>query len=185
MRQESLLIFDQTVPYSVRVSDRAQRLRVAVYADGSVVVTKPQQTTHEMMKHFVETKKIWIHKKLETNQTSPVPELQESSPEHFKAHKLEAFILARNKVKQWNQVYGFDYGDILIKPLKSRWGSCSSNGDLSFNYKLLFLPEKLQDYVIVHELCHLGQPNHSMGFWKLISKALPDYTELKKVIRTI
>lgn len=185
MKKESLLVLDQTIPYSIRISERAHRMRVAVYVDGDVVVTKPIGTTTEKLKKFVEAKKHWILKKLEANATTAITELQESSPEHFSDHENDAYKLVTEKVVEWNKILNYKYNDIAVKPLKSRWGSCSHNGSLSFNYKIIFLPEALQDYVIVHELCHLKQPNHSPKFWNLVANVLPGYSELKKRIRKI
>jgi len=185
MKRESLLVFDQTIHYTIRISERAQRLRVAVYADGDVVVTKPRKTSLELLKRFVESKKLWIQRKLEENKISPIQELQESSQEHFDQHKDRALELVKQKVNKWNNRYGYSFEEIAVKPLKSRWGSCSSKHNLSFNYKVIFLPEQLQDYVVVHEICHLKEQNHSQRFWRLVGKALPDYQDLNKFIKRI
>mgnify|MGYP001607235311 CR=1 FL=1 len=79
-----------------------------------------------------------------------------------------------------NKLYQFKIGRVSIKNHKSRWGSCSKKGNLNFNYKLALLPQELADYVIVHELCHLGEFNHSPKFWKLVARAIPNYKALKK-----
>ncbi len=183
MKKENLLVLDRTIPYSIRISERAQRMRVAVYIDGDVVVTKPIGTTTEKLKKFVEAKKHWILKKLEASTTTVLAELQENSQEHFSNHEDEAFKLVSKKVAKWNEKLNYKYGDIAVRQLKSRWGSCSHKGSLSFNYKILFLPESLQDYVIVHELCHLKQPNHSPKFWSLVAKTLPNYDHLRSSIK--
>ena len=87
------------------------------------------------------------------------------------------FILSR--LSYHNNFYNFKFNSVRIKNTKSRWGSCSTKKNLNFNYKLIFLPKELADYVIVHELCHLKQFNHSRAFWELVSKAIPDYKELR------
>lgn len=94
---------------------------------------------------------------------------------HYLAHKEAARELVHAKLQHWNQYYGYVYGRVSIKMVKTRWGSCSSNRNLNFNYKIMFLPEHLQDYIIVHELCHLEQMNHSPAFWALVAKTIPDY----------
>jgi hypothetical protein len=73
----------------------------------------------------------------------------------------------------------FNYNSVRVKKLKSRWGSCSSKGNLSFNYKLLYFKSKIIDYVIIHELCHLKEMNHSKRFWSLVESLFPDYKEWK------
>ena len=100
-------------------------------------------------------------------------------------NKDQVMALVLEKLEYYNTFYNFKYNRVSIKNQKTKWGSCSSLGNLNFNYKLLHLPQRLFDYVIVHELCHLGQMNHSKDFWQLVEKTFPDYevlrTELKKV----
>ena len=104
---------------------------------------------------------------------------------HYLKHKETARSLVLKKINYWNQFYGFSFNRVSIKRLKSRWGSCSSKGNLNFNYHILFLPDNLVDYVIVHELCHLGQMNHSKKFWTLVQKTLPDFAYRKENFKKI
>lgn len=85
----------------------------------------------------------------------------------------------------FNKVYGFKYGRVTIRNVKTRWGSCSKKGNLNFNYRIVFLPKELADYLVVHELCHLGEFNHSQKFWDLVAKAQPNYKKLRKELRKI
>jgi predicted metal-dependent hydrolase len=94
-------------------------------------------------------------------------------------YKEVARVLAKSRLAHYNTVYGFTINRVAIKNAKSRWGSCSKKGNLNFNYKIALLPLELADYVIVHELCHLGEFNHSPQFWKLVEKTLPNYKEIK------
>ena len=100
-------------------------------------------------------------------------------------HKESAKTFALSRLLYWNQYYNFKYGAIKIKSQTTRWGSCSSKGNLNFNYRIVLLPEHLADYLIVHELCHLGEFNHSQKFWNLVKKTIPDFAqrryELKKI----
>lgn len=94
---------------------------------------------------------------------------------------LRAHIHAR--LVYWSDVYGIAYGTVAIRKQKTRWGSCSRSGNLNFNYRLAFLPPQLRDYVIVHELCHVAEHNHSPRFWVLVARAFPDYAALRSQLR--
>jgi predicted metal-dependent hydrolase len=76
--------------------------------------------------------------------------------------------------------YNFSYNKVFIKNQRTRWGSCSSNRNLNFNYRIINLAPELQDYLIVHELCHLQEFNHGQAFWNLVGLQIPNY----KVVRT-
>ncbi|MEY4602352.1 MAG: hypothetical protein RL292_293 [Candidatus Parcubacteria bacterium] len=104
--------------------------------------------------------------------------------EQYLAYKEKARVLTTERLEHFNSFYRFKIGRISIKNTKTRWGSCSRKGNLNFNYKIALLPAHHADYIIVHELCHLGQFNHSKKFWALVEETIPDYlkihTELKK-----
>jgi len=96
---------------------------------------------------------------------------------HYAEHKEAARALVHTKLTHWNQFYNFTYHRVAIRNTRSRWGSCSSKGNLNFNYRILFLPPELQDYLIVHELCHLQEMNHAPQFWALVAQQIPDYQQ--------
>lgn len=98
-------------------------------------------------------------------------------------HKEEARKLALSRLEHFNQFYNFEYKTVRIKAQTTRWGSCSSKGNLNFNYKIALLPAYLSDYIIVHELCHLGEFNHSQNFWDLVGKTVPNYWELRAELK--
>lgn len=107
------------------------------------------------------------------------------SRKSFIEHKEGARILVRERLEHFNTVYNFKYNKIAIRNQRSRWGSCSKKGNLNFNYRIALLPEKLSDYIIVHELCHIGEFNHSQKFWDLVAKTVPDYCEKRAALRRI
>ena len=79
---------------------------------------------------------------------------------------------------------GVSYGRISIRHQKTKWGSCSSKGNLNFNCLLMLAPEAVRDYVVVHELCHRKQMNHSEAFWAEVERVLPRYREARKWLKT-
>lgn len=104
---------------------------------------------------------------------------------HYYEHREIAREQITARVEKWNQQYGFAYNRIAIKNHQRRWGSCSSLGNLNFNYKLILLPPHLLDYVVVHELCHLQELHHGTSFWDTVAVALPHYRELVQELRII
>jgi len=94
-----------------------------------------------------------------------------------------AKIFVLEKIKHFNNFYKFKINKVFIKNQKSRWGSCSSKGNLNFNYKIIYLRPELADYLIVHELCHLGELNHSKKFWALVEKTIPNYVKINKELK--
>lgn len=93
--------------------------------------------------------------------------------------KERALSYIPQKVKEFSEIYGFEYNLVRIKNLTSRWGSCSIKRNLTFNIKLMYFGTDVIDYVIVHELCHLQEMNHSKKFWNLVEKIIPNYQERK------
>ena len=87
------------------------------------------------------------------------------------------------RVAYYHQKTGGLYSKITVRDQQSRWGSCSSRGTLSFNYRLIFAPTEVLDYVVVHELCHLTHMNHSKDFWNMVERIMPDYRTHKKWLK--
>lgn len=105
--------------------------------------------------------------------------------EHYLLHKEAARELVLARLVHFNQHYGYTYKRVAIRNQRTRWGSCSSNGNLNFNYRIVFLPAHLADYIIVHELCHLRELNHAQAFWNLVALQCPEYKKRAAELRTI
>lgn len=97
----------------------------------------------------------------------------------------QARTLVENRISYFNKFYNFEINRIAIKNTRTRWGSCSSKKNLNFNYKIIYLKPELADYLIVHELCHLGQLNHSKKFWSLVFKTVPNHVKINKELKKI
>ncbi len=102
-----------------------------------------------------------------------------------KAERESARLLVQSRLLHFNQFYNFTYKKVFIRSQKTRWGSCSSKGNLNFNWRIIKLPSHLADYLIVHELCHLGEFNHSRKFWDLVAKTIPDYKKMRAELKII
>lgn len=181
--KKHIKLHDRKVSYTLRVSKRAQRLRLAVYCDGAFVVTAPRSLEFNLVEKFIIKKSQWVLDKIDYFSSFTNSLKVKNTKAEFLKYRHQAQVLAEKKVAKFNKIYGFKYHQINIKNQKTRWGSCSKKGNLNFNYKIALLPEKLAEYVVVHELCHLGQFNHSQKFWNLVAKAMPDYLEIKEELK--
>ena len=92
-----------------------------------------------------------------------------------KFEKESIFFLNKYASKIW-----FSYQKLIIKTFKTKWGSCSSNQNISLNFKLVHLPIRFLEYVVIHEVCHLKEKNHGKNFWKLVEELCPNYKEIRK-----
>lgn len=100
-------------------------------------------------------------------------------------NKEQARAFVHDRLQVLNQHYCFDYKRVSIRNQKTRWGSCSKRGNLNFNYRIARLPVHLADYIIVHELCHLKEFNHSHAFWSLVARAIADYRDRRRELRQV
>lgn len=183
MRQ--IVLLERTVAYTLRVSRRSRRMRLAIYEDGRFVVTIPYRMREHHVVPFMTEKARWIINTLDHVAQTPVARMRRHTQEEYLEHKDAALAFARARVEHFNAIYKFAFGNITIRNQKTRWGSCSRKGNLNFNYKICLLPEHLADYIIVHELCHLVVFNHSPSFWNLVSRAIPDHRERRKELRGV
>lgn len=174
---------EEKISYQLKKSPRAKRLRLAVYADGRVIITSPWHVPNSLIEKFWSEKKDWVLKKLQFFNSLEKKSGRTFSKADYKKYKDQALQLITDRINYYNQFYKFSFKKISVKNQKSRWGSCSRKKNLNLNYRLLFLSEKQRDYIIVHELCHLQEFNHSKKFWALVQKTIPDYVKIRKELR--
>ena len=98
-------------------------------------------------------------------------------------YKSHAEQKLQEKVKRYAEIVGVKPVSVGISDFKSRWGSCHTNGKIQFNWKIVIAPNRVVDYVVVHELCHMKHHDHSPKFWKLVSKVMPDYLDCKEWLK--
>jgi len=175
---------ENKIPYTLKKSRRARRMRLAVYCDGSVVVTSPHWVRQSIIEKFIADKSQWVLDKIQAFKKLDRKIIRPFSSKDYIEHRDKAHALVSDRIMFYNDVYNFSYNKICIKNQTTRWGSCSHRQNLNFNYKIVFLPEKCQDYIVVHELCHLKEFNHSRNFWALVAQALPDYAAIRKELRS-
>lgn len=164
---------------------RSNRKTIAlqIKGDGRIIVRAPLRMAVKEIQRFVDSKAAWIEKHLAIIQQRKNP--VEAA---FTMEQLHQFADAAKqdiplRVARFAALVGVTYGRITIRAQKSRWGSCSAKGNLNFNCLLMLCPEDVRDYVVVHELCHRKELNHSPRFWTEVEKVLPGYAAQRKWLK--
>jgi len=181
--KKEILLKNEKVEYRLKKSRRARNISLTIGKSAELSVTIPFWADENRALEFILKKADWILQKMKyfkDIQSSLLPE--RSRKDYLKCKEL-AREITEKKLEYFNQFYNFSFNRISIRNQKTRWGSCSRNGNLNFSYRIAYLPEKLCDYIIVHELCHLSEFNHSKKFWELVAKTVPDYKEVRRKIR--
>lgn len=163
---------------------RSRRKTIAIQIDreGQVIVRTPYGITKRQVEEFLDEKKDWLlqtRQRVEKRKTEQIPISEEVRREGIERAKR----IFPERTAYFAKRMGVDYGRITIREQKTRWGSCSSKGNLNFNWKLVLLDPKLLDYVVVHELAHRREMNHSVAFWKVVEAELPDYRERRRRLK--
>lgn len=159
-------------------------LSVQIKRDGRVVVRAPLRLAKYRIDRFVEEHEAWIMRNL-----AKMEQYQEERYEITDQQRREgvekAMKIFPQRVAHFAEKMGVTYGRITIREQKTRWGSCSSAGNLNFNWKLVLMPPEVLDYVVVHELAHRKEMNHSAEFWKIVEREMPDYQERRNQLRLL
>lgn len=170
-----------TFTYNLICAKR-KTMSLRVSEDGTIVVRAPYRTAVATVDKFVEDHKDWIRRQLAVSEKVRVMRPSYTEKEREDGKKRARAIIAE-KCRLYAARMGVTYGTISIREQKTRWGSCSSKGNLNFNWKLVLMPEEIMDYVVVHELAHRREMNHGPAFWKIVESVLPDWRRRKEWLR--
>lgn len=168
-------IEDLHIPVELRRSDR-RTLSVTVTDKGELLVKAPLAMSEERIRRFLNQKRFWIYKQAK-HQMDSMEKRVNRSEEEVRRLKEQARITLTARTDYYAEILQVKYQKIRIGSQKTRWGSCSSRGTISYNWHLVLMPEIILDYVVVHELCHLIEMNHSPQFWSRVENVLPDYRD--------
>ena len=156
-------------------------ISIVIKPGGTVEVRCPKRCSKREADAFVQSKRDWIEKHLLAMAEKPaLPVLQ---PEEIRALANRAAEILPGRVQYFSRQMGVSYGSITIRSQKTRWGSCSAKGNLNFNCLLMLCPEEVQDYVVIHELCHRKELNHSAAFWAEVARYCPDCRTHRKWLK--
>ncbi len=176
------------VEYFLKDSYLAKNLRLEINYLGKITLVKPKFVSITRAEKFLIDKQVWLIKKIalfKKHHDSFSEKLKPVTRRDFLRNRLPTEKLIRERLAYFNNFYNFSYNRVSVRNQKTRWGSCSRRGSLSFNVRLGDLPVDLQDYIIVHELCHLKEFNHSAAFWKLVSQQIPDYLARRQQLKQL
>lgn len=165
-------------------SDR-KTMSLQIKPDGSLVVRAPLRLPEREIHRFLQEKSSWIEKTLaKVDDVNRAGEEAPLSKEDIHALADRALQVIPPRVREFAARMGVTCGRITIRNQTGRWGSCSSVGNLNFNCLLMLAPPEVLDYVIVHELAHRKEMNHSAAFWAQVAAVLPDYAERERWLKT-
>ena len=168
--------------YELICSNR-KTIALQIKSDGHIVVRAPLRMAARDIQRFVDSKAAWIEKHLSAIQQRQQPVASTLAPEELHQLADAAKQEIPRRAARFAALVGVSYGRITIRAQKSRWGSCSVKGNLNFNCLLMLCPEDVRDYVVVHELCHRKELNHSPRFWAEVEKVLPGYKAQRKWLK--
>lgn len=169
------------------IRSNRKTVTIQVNSNLSVTVRAPRSASEKDIEEILKKKEAWISKHIEkikeTKERFEAEPTEKLTREKVIALAEEALKVIPERVEYFAKVIGVTYGKITVRNQKTRWGSCSSKGNLNFNCLLMLTPPEVLDYVVVHELCHRKQMNHSKAFWLEVEKVLPNYKEVRKWLK--
>ncbi len=175
------------LPYTL-IRSRRKSCSISISPEAEITLRVPLCTTEKEIRHLLIEKRLWIITRYLEVQKQRSERPQSDLTDTQRAALEQRYIAAAKeyfpkRAAYYQQYTGGSYQRISIRDQKTRWGSCSSKGTLSFNWRLMLAPPAVLDYVVVHELCHLTHMNHSAAFWQKVESVCPDYRAARKWLK--
>jgi len=182
--EHHLFLGTEEIVYSLKRSARARRLRLTLQGEGVLLVTIPMRVSVEQVEKLIREHADWILKQRARHLAQPrqvLPAVSDRAA--YRLYKQQAETCVKEYLAMLEMKERLPRYTVTIKNHRTRWGSCSRVGSLNFNYRIALLPAELTEYIVVHEVCHLFEMNHSIHFWKRVQAFLPDYRERRLQLR--
>jgi predicted metal-dependent hydrolase len=179
--KRKITIDGKDLDYALRRRKGNRCLKLSAYPDGYLVVSAPARYPIFLINSWLKRNVDWIKRRMPLDITEKIRD----DRKEYESKKDEIRNWLAESLDILNRAYGFRYERISVRRVRTRWGSCSARKNLNFNYKIYFLEKDLQDYVMIHELCHLEELNHSRKFWELVARTIPDFREKRKKLRKV
>ena len=167
------------------IKSSRKSVAMRVLPDCTAEVRAPLRMTEKEISDFVQKNAAWLQKQLAEaeERRRRLESVGLLTQEELESLAHQAAELLPERVRYFAEQVGVTYGRITVRSQKSKWGSCSSKGNLNFNCLMMLTPPEVRDYLIVHELCHRREMNHSPRFWAEVEMVLPDYREREKWLK--
>lgn len=169
------------------IRSRRKTLSLEIREYGVLVVRAPLRMADNKITSFICEKENWIQKHMniakQRHEAAEEKGIGKISPEEVYKLANDAKTVIPPIAAKYADIMGVDYGRITIRNQKTRWGSCSSKGNLNFNCLLMLAPRQVLEYVVVHELAHRKEMNHSTNFWKIVESVKPDYRKDRRWLK--
>lgn len=165
------------------IRSNRKTIAIQITQDLSVIVRAPYYVSQKEIDRVLNEKEFWILKNIEEIKKNRVGDPEELTRAQIDELADRALEYIPKRVIYFSMQMKVYFGNVTIRNQKTRWGSCSSKGNLNFNCQLMRMPPEVIDYVVVHELCHLKEMNHSKAFWEEVEKVMPDYQKHRDYLK--
>lgn len=181
--EKQIIVNDQPIKYHLKRRQGMRGIRISIRPWGEITVTTGKLAPQIFIDSFLRSKSVWLQKTLSHLATKNIQPPIKYSPKQIKELKAQTLTLLDPKLDYYGGLLGVTWEHVSIRNQSTRWGSCSRSGNLNFNFRLAKLPDELVDYIVVHELAHLRELNHSARFWALVAHVMPDYKSRVKALK--
>lgn len=177
--------FGEDIEVMKIIKSKRKTISIEITSDAEVIVRAPKRISDKVLYDFLEEKKDFIDKNIEkmNNRKDKLSDIRRITDIELEELIIQAKSVIPERVRYYAPIVGVDYGRITVRNQRTRWGSCSSKGNLNFNVALMRVPLEVLDYVVVHELCHRIEMNHSRRFWDNVEKVIPEYKTYRKWLK--